>query len=68
MTHEFDVQNMTCGHCRGTVEKAIKAADPDAVATVDLATKKATVQTSLDPAVIGDAIKNAGYPVSYVQR
>lgn len=67
MTYEFDVKNMTCGHCRGTVEKAIKAADPAAVATIDLASKKATVQTSLDPAVISDAIKNAGYPVSYVK-
>ncbi|MEP3438875.1 MAG: heavy-metal-associated domain-containing protein [Hoeflea sp.] len=67
MTYEFDVENMTCGHCSGTVEKAIKAADPAAVATVDLASKKATVQTSLDPAVISDAINNAGYPASYVK-
>lgn len=26
--YEFDIPNMTCGHCKGTVEKAIKAADP----------------------------------------
>jgi len=66
--YEFDIPNMTCGHCKGTVEKAIRAADPGAVATVDLASKKATVETTLDPAVIGHAIEEAGYPVSYAGR
>ena len=23
--YEFNIQNMTCGHCKGTVEKAIRA-------------------------------------------
>lgn len=66
--YEFNIQNMTCGHCKGTVEKAIKAADPAAVATVDLASKTASVETALDPAVIGQAIEKAGYPVSYLRR
>ncbi len=26
--YEFGIPSMTCGHCKGTVEKAIKAADP----------------------------------------
>ncbi|WP_375337215.1 heavy-metal-associated domain-containing protein, partial [Rhizobium bangladeshense] len=26
--YEFEIQNMTCGHCASTVEKAIKTADP----------------------------------------
>ncbi|WP_426131408.1 heavy-metal-associated domain-containing protein [Pararhizobium sp. PWRC1-1] len=65
--YEFTIQNMTCGHCKGTVEKAIKAADPAAVATVDLASRKASVETTLDPAVIGQAIEDAGYPVSYAK-
>jgi|UPI00056C78FA copper chaperone len=66
--YEFDIRNMTCSHCKSTVEKAIKAADPVAVTTVDLASKKATVETLLDPAVIGRAIEQAGYPVSYIKR
>lgn len=60
--YEFDIQNMTCGHCKGTVERAIMAADPAAVSTVDLASKTATVETALDPAVIGQAIEDAGPP------
>tara|TARA_R110002126_G_scaffold289169_1_gene443719 strand:+ start:207 stop:428 length:222 start_codon:yes stop_codon:yes gene_type:complete len=67
VTYEFDVKNMTCDHCRGAVEKAIIAADPAAVVTIDLAARKATVQTSLAPVVISDAIQNAGYPAFCVQ-
>lgn len=66
--YEFDIPNMTCGHCKGIVEKAIKTADPASVAAVDLVSKKATVETTLDPAVIGQAIEVAGYPVSYTKR
>lgn len=66
--YEFEIPNMTCGHCKGTVEKVIKAADPASVATVDLVSKKATVKTTLDPAVICQTIEDAGYPVSYTKR
>jgi copper chaperone len=66
--YEFDIPNMTCGHCKGTVEGPIKATDPASVATVDLASKKATVETTLDPAVMSLAIEAAGYPVSYAKR
>lgn len=65
--YEFEIQNMTCGHCVGTVEKAIKAADPAASASIDLATKSAKVETKVDPARIKAAIENAGYPSSFRQ-
>ncbi|MDK4724960.1 heavy-metal-associated domain-containing protein [Rhizobium phaseoli] len=63
--YEFSIQNMTCGHCAGTVEKAIKAADPAAQTKVDLSTKTAKVETTLDPSAIAAAIENAGYPNSF---
>ncbi|WP_087004742.1 heavy-metal-associated domain-containing protein [Rhizobium sullae] len=66
--YEFDIPNMTCGHCKGTVEKAVKTADPKAITTVNLASRKATVETAVDPAVIAHAIEDAGYPVSYTER
>jgi copper chaperone len=62
--YEFDIPNMTCGHCKGSVEKAIKSADPSASATIDLTSRKAKVQTALDPTVISKAIEQAGYPVT----
>ncbi|MBX4863740.1 heavy-metal-associated domain-containing protein [Rhizobium leguminosarum] len=62
--YEFEIQNMTCGHCAGTVEKAIKAADPEASATIDLTARIARVQSTLEPAAIKAAIEKAGYPSS----
>ncbi|WP_245425547.1 hypothetical protein [Rhizobium sp. H4] len=44
------------------VAKAIKTADPEAFASIDLAAK---VQTKNDPAAINAAIRNAGYPSSF---
>ncbi|MGC1261520.1 MAG: heavy-metal-associated domain-containing protein, partial [Jannaschia helgolandensis] len=32
----LNVENMTCGHCRASVEKAIASVDPAASVTVDL--------------------------------
>ncbi|MBY3465762.1 heavy-metal-associated domain-containing protein [Rhizobium laguerreae] len=60
--YEFDIQNMTCGHCTSTVEKAIKAADPEASAAIDLTARTARVQSKLEPAAINAAIEKAGYP------
>lgn len=65
--YEFEIQNMTCGHCASTVEKAIKAADPHATAVIDLAAKTAKVETELEPSTISAAIETAGYPSSFRQ-
>jgi copper chaperone len=63
--YEFDIPDMSCGHCVSAVTKAIKTADPEAVATVDLTTKKATVETKADPSLIGAALEDAGYPTTF---
>lgn len=65
--YEFEIQNMTCGHCASTVEKAIKTADPEASASIDLAARTAKVETRSDPAAIKTAIEKAGYPSSFQQ-
>lgn len=62
--YEFHIPTMTCGGCRTMVERAIKAADPSALATIDLASRKVQVQTALHPAVISQAIEQAGYPAT----
>ncbi|WP_064710738.1 heavy-metal-associated domain-containing protein [Rhizobium bangladeshense] len=64
--YEFEIQNMTCGQCASTVEKAIKTADPEASASIDLAARTAKVETK-DPAAINTAIGKAGYPSSFRQ-
>lgn len=63
--YEFDIPDMTCGHCAGTVTKAIKSVDPTAVPNVDLSARKATVETKADPNTIGAALDEAGYPATY---
>ncbi|OWV96852.1 heavy metal-associated domain-containing protein [Rhizobium sp. R693] len=63
--YEFNIQNMTCGHCAGAVEKAIKSADPAAQAQVDLTSRTAKVQTGIDPVTVAAAIEKAGYPNTF---
>lgn len=63
--YEFDIPNMTCGHCAGTVKKAIEQADPAANSVIDVSTKKAKVETSVSPEAIAAAINDAGYPATY---
>lgn len=58
---KFNVPDMTCGHCVGSVDKAIKAVDPDAIAKIDLGTRTVTIETSVAPEVISASITDAGY-------
>jgi copper chaperone len=64
--YEFDIPDMSCGHCVGSVTKAIKSVDPEAIAEVDLMQRKAKVTTKADPKAIGAAIQDAGYPTSFM--
>lgn len=57
----FKVANMTCGHCAGTIEKAVKNADPRAEVSIDLGTREVTVRSGLEEARIAEAIRSAGY-------
>ena len=55
----FTVNDMTCGHCVGTVRKALETALPGAEINVDLATHK--VSFTGDRATGEEAIREAGY-------
>jgi len=62
----LQVEGMSCGHCKASVEKALKALPGVADATVNLEAKNVTVQ--YDNNVVGvDAMKKAieddGYEV-----
>lgn len=61
---EFEVKDMSCGHCVMSVTKAVKSVDAQAKVDVDLATKKVNVETASDRKVIADALAEAGYPVT----
>lgn len=55
----FAVNDMTCGHCVGTVRKALEAALPGSEIDINLDTHK--VSFTGDRAKGEDAIREAGY-------
>ena len=58
----FEVQDMTCGHCVSNITKAVRAIDPGAQVTVDLATHQVRIEpTESDRTQLSDAIRQAGY-------
>lgn len=59
---KFSVPDMSCGHCVATITKAVKAVDPTAAVTADLAAKTVTVESPAPAAAVARAIDEAGYP------
>lgn len=61
---EFNVPDMSCGHCAGVITQAVQALDAHATVSVNLPAKKVTVQTTLDRATVAAALAEAGYPAN----
>ncbi|OUS06265.1 hypothetical protein A9Q96_09785 [Rhodobacterales bacterium 52_120_T64] len=58
----FIIPEMTCGHCKATVENAIHELDAAAIVTVDLDAHRADVDTqSINSEQIVAVLKSAGY-------
>ena len=58
----FEVNDMTCGHCVGAITQAVAFVDPGARVQVDLASHRVQIEpTASTVAVLGDAIKTAGF-------
>ena len=55
----FQVEGMSCGHCRTTVTAAIRTIEPTAKVDVDLQSGLVTVAPA-DRAAIVEAIRKAG--------
>ena len=65
MKKQIFIEGMTCGHCSGRVEKALKAVDGIVDAKVDLANKNAIVEMNdnVEEVVLKEAVDDAGYDV-----
>lgn len=61
---EFEVNDMTCGHCVATITEAVEKAAPGAVLAVDLPRRVVRVEGTPSPAVVEQAIRAAGYTPS----
>jgi copper chaperone len=55
------IPDMTCGHCRATVETAVAAAAPGARVTVDLDSRTAVVDGAADEGRVLAAVRDAGF-------
>lgn len=60
----FHIPDMSCGHCRATVEKTIHALDPAARVDFDMATRQVSVESNTDATLVQAALAKAGYPAA----
>ncbi|MGB6102650.1 MAG: heavy-metal-associated domain-containing protein [Pusillimonas sp.] len=58
---EFEVNDMTCGHCASTITKAVQATAPGAQLDIKLDTHRVRVGGADDAMAIETAIREAGY-------
>jgi copper chaperone CopZ len=68
MQKTISIEGMSCPHCVMHAQKALAKIEGVIEATVDLATKSATVKTDkeIDDAVFKAAIEDAGYTVTKI--
>ena len=57
--YQLQVENMSCGHCVGSVTKAVQGVDPQAQVQIDLASKRVTVESPAELGAISAAIANS---------
>ena len=58
---QFNIPQMTCGHCVKAVTEAVKEVDPQAVVQVDLASKQVSVESKAGREKIVESLSEAGY-------
>jgi len=58
---KLSVPEMSCGHCKATVEKAVASVDAGASVDVDLENRTVSIETSADNAALIAALKAEGY-------
>ena len=58
---KYSIPDMSCGHCKASVEKAVASVDPSAKVVVDLTTRHADIVSTSTPAALIAALKLAGY-------
>lgn len=61
MSIEFQVPDMTCGHCVKTITGAVTAAAPGVTVAVDLPAHRVTVSGTDQADKVEAAIREAGY-------
>ena len=60
----YNVPDMSCGHCRATIDKVVHSLDPAARIEFDMAARRISLESVTEPARIEAALADAGYPVT----
>lgn len=60
----YSVPDMSCGHCKASIENAVLDADPGAELTFDMDAREVEVDTTLDKTALLATLKEAGYPAT----
>ena len=63
----FRVDDMTCGHCAGTIKKAIETSMPGTQVNADPGSKLVSVTGAENFARLQEIVSQAGYTASPVQ-
>lgn len=58
---KFSVPEMSCGHCKASIEGAIASVDADAQLKIDLTQREVTVDSQVDDEALIAAMKSEGY-------
>ena len=58
---KFSVPQMSCGHCKSAIEKAIKEVDGDAKVVFDMAKREVTVSSDAGNDALVTSMKEGGY-------
>ena len=59
--YQFDVPDMTCGHCVSAITQAVKSEDPNAKVEIDLLRRLVKVESALSQQDVARQIAEAGY-------
>lgn len=58
----FHIPDMSCGHCKATVEKTIHGLDPAARIKFDMTGRKVAFDTKVEAATVLAALAKVGFP------
>jgi copper chaperone len=58
---KLNVPEMSCGHCKSAVEKAVAGVDAAAQVDVDLESRTVSIQSTITDTALIDALKEGGY-------
>lgn len=62
----FHIPDMSCGHCKATIETTIKGLDPSARITFNMDARDVQVTSQAETENLITALAKAGYPASPV--